>query len=225
MMNSKIKNYVDVIFQDVPRTKKATELKEEIASNLNERFEDYMAQGKSETESYGLAVANMGDIDEMIKEVMPNDEFFREASTYRRRNARNTAIGVAMYIIGAALLIICGVAGESFGMDDLGGVIGVTILLIFAAIATALIIYSNMSTPKEYKDYEETQEREMKEMRPYDRKVYQAITSIYWTVITAIYLGISFWTMSWGITWIIWVIAGVLHSIITTIFQLRGIKE
>lgn len=225
MMNSKIKNYVDVIFQDVPRSKKAIELKEEIASNLNERFEDYLSQGKSETESYGLAVANMGDIDEMIKEVMPSDEFFKEAGTYRKRNARNTAIGVAMYIIGAAFLIICSSAGEASGMDDLGGVIGVTGLLVLAAIATALIIYTYMSTPKEFKDYEETQEREMKEMRPYDRKVYQAISSIYWTIITAVYLLVSFMTMRWGITWLIWVIAGVLHSIITTIFQLRGIKE
>lgn len=224
-MNSKIKNYVDVVFKDVPRSKKAIELKEEIISNLNERFEDYLKEGKSETESYGLAVANMGDIDEMIREVMPNEDFVKEANTYRKRNAKNTAIGVALYIVGAAALILFAVIGEQEGMDELGGTLGVITLLILAAIATAMIIYSHMSTPKEYKDYEECQEQEIKSMQPKDRKIFEAISSIYWLIVTAVYLLISFLTRAWGITWIIWVISGIIHQIIVVIFQLKGINE
>lgn len=224
-MNSKIKNYVDVVFKDVPRSKKAIELKEEIISNLNERFEDYLKEGKSETESYGLAVANMGDIDEMIREVMPNEDFVKEANTYRKRNAKNTAIGVALYIVGAAALILFAVIGEQVGMDELGGTLGVITLLILAAIATAMIIYSHMSTPKEYKDYEECQEQEIKSMQPKDRKIFEAISSIYWLIVTAVYLLISFLTRAWGITWIIWVISGIIHQIIVVIFQLKGINE
>ncbi|MEG0077378.1 permease prefix domain 1-containing protein [Anaerorhabdus sp.] len=224
-MNSKIRNYVDVIFKDVPRTKKAIELKEEIASNLNERFEDYLKEGKSETESYGLAVANMGDVDEMIREVMPNEDFVIEANSYRKRNAKNTAIGVCLYILGAAALILFSVIGEEVGMEDVGGAVGVITLLIFAAIATAMIVYSYMSTPKEYKDYEDSQEREIKSLKPKDRKVFEAISSIYWLIITAIYLLISFVTHAWGITWIIWVISGIFHQIIVVIFQLKGTNE
>lgn len=224
-MNSKIKNYVDVIFKDVPRSKKAIELKEEIASNLNERFEDYLREGKSETESYGLAVANMGDVDEMIREVMPNEDFVKEASSYRKRNARNTAIGVCLYILGAAALILCASIGEAIGMDDTGGIVGVVVLLILAAIATGMIVYSYMSTPKEYKDYEDSQEQELKSMKPKDRKIFEAISSIYWLIVTAIYLLISFVTHAWGITWIIWVISGIFHQIIVVIFQLKGINE
>lgn len=224
-MNSKIKNYVDVVFKDVPRSKKAIELKEEIISNLNERFEDYLKEGKSETESYGLAVANMGDIDEMIREVMPNEDFVKEANTYRKRNAKNTAIGVALYIVGAAALILFAVIGEQVGMDELGGTLGVITLLILAAIATAMIIYSHMSTPKEYKDYEECQEQEIKSMQPKDHKIFEAISSIYWLIVTAVYLLISFLTRAWGITWIIWVISGIIHQIIVVIFQLKGINE
>lgn len=224
-MNSKIKNYVDVVFKDVPRSKKAIELKEEIASNLNERFEDYLKEGKSETESYGLAVANMGDIDEMIREVMPNEDFVKEANTYRRRNARNTAIGVCLYILGAAALILLSIIGEQIGMDDLGGALGVIVLLVLAAIATAMIVYSHMSTPKEYKDYEDSQEQELKSMKPKDRKIFEAISSIYWLIVTAVYLLISFLTHAWGITWIIWVISGIMHQIIVVIFQLKGTNE
>lgn len=216
---------MDVIFKDVPRSKKAIELKEEIASNLNERFEDYISQGKSETESYGLAVANMGDVDQMIREVMPNEDFVIEANSYRKRNAKNTAIGVCLYILGAAALILFSSIGEQVGMEDMGGTIGVITLLVLAAIATAMIVYSHMSTPKEYKDYEECQEQEIKSMKPKDRKVFEAISSIYWLIITAIYLLISFVTHAWGISWIIWVISGILHQIIVVIFQLKGINE
>lgn len=221
-MNNKIKNYVEVIFQEVPRSKKAVELKEEILSNLNDRFEDYISQGKTETESYGLAVANMGDLDEMINEVMPTEDFVKEANTYRKRNARNTAIGVSLYIVGVTFLILCGSMGDMIGFEEFGGIIGLTLLLLCSAIATSLIVYSNMSTPKEFKDYEGNCDKELESMKTKDRKIYEAISSIYWTLTTLFYLLVSFMTMAWHITWIIWVIAGVLHQIITTIFQLRG---
>lgn len=36
--------------------------------------------------------------------------------------------------------------------------------------------------------------------------------TVYWCITTAIYLGISFYTMSWHRTWIIWPCAGVLYA-------------
>ena len=45
-MNRKIKNYVDVLFNDVPKTIKAAELKEEILADLNEHFEAHISEGK-----------------------------------------------------------------------------------------------------------------------------------------------------------------------------------
>ena len=46
-MNTKIKNYVDVLFNDVPTTRKAQELKEEILADLNEHYASHIAEGKS----------------------------------------------------------------------------------------------------------------------------------------------------------------------------------
>ena len=42
---------------------------------------------------------------------------------------------------------------------------------------------------------------------------------IYWLLITAIYFIVSFFTNAWGITWIIWVIGGILAGIIKLIFE------
>ena len=34
----------------------------------------------------------------------------------------------------------------------------------------------------------------------------------YWSIVTAIYLGWSFWSMRWDYTWIIWPVAGVFFA-------------
>lgn len=51
----------------------------------------------------------------------------------------------------------------------------------------------------------------------------QTITPLYWMVATAIYLGWSFLTESWNISWIVWVIAGLLYGGLST--ALRGIHK
>lgn len=220
-MNSKIKNYVDVLFSDIPGTKKARELKEEILSNMSERFEDYISQGKTENQAYSLAVSSMGDIDEMLEEVMPNAEFVKKGEEYRKRNARNTAIGVAMYLIGAAVLIGFGEFGALNGNEDLFGVTGLIILLLISAAATGLIIYTRMSTPPEYCDFEKQTRSVHKISHDADSRMHSLIFSVYWLFITFIYLSISFYTMQWGITWLIWILAGVFSAIIETIFEMR----
>ena len=70
-MNNKIKNYIDVLFSDIPRSKKATELKAELLANMNDRYDDYIKEGKSENEAYSASVSNIGDIDALLSEVMP----------------------------------------------------------------------------------------------------------------------------------------------------------
>jgi len=38
------------------------------------------------------------------------------------------------------------------------------------------------------------------------------VASFYWPLITAIYLGWSFWTMDWGTTWIVWPVGAILFA-------------
>lgn len=215
-MNNKINNYIDVLFSDVPRSKRATELKEEMTANMNDRYEDYIKEGKSETQAYSLTIASMGDIDEMMREVMPDEKFIEEAQYYRKRNARNTGIGVAMYILGFAALIACAI----FENDKIG-ILGVVILLVMAAVATGIIVYSHMSTPLEYKDYDEKDRRERQKFTPEGIKILNTVRSIYWSAMTLIYLAVSFLTFRWEITWIIWPLAAVLFEIIKTVIEMR----
>lgn len=50
-------------------------------------------------------------------------------------------------------------------------------------------------------------------------KQVEKIAQIYWSVAAAIYLIWSFVTFNWGITWIIWPIAGVLFGVVSAIIN------
>lgn len=71
---------------------------------MSERFEGYIQEGKTENQAYRLIVSDLGDIEKTLADVMPSDEFIKEVNYYRKRNARNTAIGISTYIIGVAFL-------------------------------------------------------------------------------------------------------------------------
>ena len=46
------------------------------------------------------------------------------------------------------------------------------------------------------------------------------IAACYWAVVTAIYLAVSFWTMRWDRTWILWPCAGALFGAVTAVAAL-----
>lgn len=215
-MSHKIESYINALFTDVPRTKKARDLREELLGNMRERYTDYLNEGKNEAQAYSLTVASMGDLDAMLADVMPDEEFRRESQFYRTRNARNTAIAVALYILSAAVIVFF-----SLGDDEALVIKGVVALLSICAVATAIIIYTQMSTPAEFKNVDEDERRELELERTPEGRRLKAYTSIFWLSITAIYLFISFVTFAWHITWIIWVMASFLYSIARILYWLR----
>ena len=44
---------------------------------------------------------------------------------------------------------------------------------------------------------------------------------IYWGIVTAAYLAVSFLTYRWDMTWIIWPVAGVLYGAMVEILKLK----
>ena len=51
-------------------------------------------------------------------------------------------------------------------------------------------------------------------------KINEAIGTAYWLIATAIYLGWSFLTDDWHITWVVWPIAGILFVVVELICNL-----
>ena len=158
----------------------------------------------------------------MLASVTPDAEFKQEAQRYRTRHARNIGIAVGLYILGAALVV-----GSAIFQSETAPIIAVSILLMLAAVATGLIIYTDMSTPREYKDFNRADNDDTGGFDPQspEGRKFKNIMSLYWLVITATYLLWSFVTFEWGTTWIIWPIAGVLSGIIRVLFNLRYDKN
>lgn len=213
-MNNRIFNYVEGLFEEIPNTKKARDLKSEITSNLDERYSDYLREGKSANESFHLTISSLGNIDQLLQEVQPNESFVSERNKYQKRHALLTGISVAIYIMSGAVIVAGGILSERLHLDYIAE-LSVIATIIFCAIATAIIIYSNMSMPKEFKDKSKCeQEKETTE---------SLYSSIYWSIITIIFFLLLFVFRING-AWLIWVFAGIIWSIIKTMFQLRNLK-
>lgn len=112
----------------------------------------------------------------------------------RKRFALLLSISVMLYILCVVPVIL---------LED--SVLGVVIMFVMVAIATGLILYNNMTKPK-YLKKDSTVVEEFKEWKANSTEkntLYQSITKVMWSCITILYFIVSFLTMAWHITWII----------------------
>ena len=122
----------------------------------------------------------------------------------------SVAAGVALCIIGALPLIVLACMEAS----DLIISAGVGLLLILVAAAVYLFVrFGSIRSAYNKLLQEEDYTPENKEV---ERRT-GTFTGIYWCVITAAYLGVSFVTSQWDRTWIIWPVAGVLFAALRAI--------
>jgi transcriptional regulator with XRE-family HTH domain len=128
------------------------------------------------------------------------------------------SIGVVLCIISCVPLI----ATACMEMPDEIVVICVSILLVLVACGVYLIVWSgniNESFTKllQEKDYNANNKSINKKVK----KTIGWIGGVYWSVLTALYIGVSFITDRWDITWIAWVVAGCVYCVIKKIIKAR----
>jgi hypothetical protein len=56
-------------------------------------------------------------------------------------------------------------------------------------------------------------------------KKLETFTGVYWSTMTAAYLLISFLTMRWDISWIIWPVGAILHAAVHSILEMSISKK
>ncbi|MCI5512156.1 MAG: helix-turn-helix domain-containing protein [Eubacterium sp.] len=120
--------------------------------------------------------------------------------------------GVVFCILGVIPLLLAGAADAS----DFVCLICVDILLLCVACGVFLMIQTgcvNGSYHKLLQEGDYTPEK-----KEINRRT-SFFPGIYWCIITAIYLGVSFYTQSWQKSWIIWPVAGVLFAALYGIVQ------
>lgn len=219
-MEDKLRAYMDHVFCEVKPSRKSVELKEEILQNLTDKYNDLLAEGKTPEAAYNIAVASIGDTEELLSGL--KDEGFYSSATPeeiergRRKSAMLTAIAVALYIMSVLPPML-------LSHTVFGGAAGPAMMFVMIAVATGLIVYGHMSRPH-YKKADDSIVEEFKQWQDQtdsNRRVYKAITSAMWSLITVIYFIVSFMTMAWYITWVIFLIGTAVQEIIKAIFELK----
>ncbi len=125
----------------------------------------------------------------------------RDAGAEQR--SRLLILGIMLCIISAVPLMIMNLVRYSNNTDALP-VIGVAAMLATCAVGVRLIVLTSIRQGGFDRLLEEGDYTRLnKKAGKYD--------GIYWAIATAIYLGWSFLTGRWELTWIVWPIAGVLY--------------
>ena len=139
-------------------------------------------------------------------ELLTGKENIVEANSINVKSnfARNIAIAVALYIMSLVAIII-------FSAQFDQPIIGVSLFFTLIAIATGLLIYNGIYYKKESKE-EKTKKQ--------NTLVKQA-TGIVDTLALIAYLLVSFLTGAWHITWIIFIIGGLLEQIVKLLLTMK----
>jgi hypothetical protein len=217
-MYENLRRRLDELFENAPKTRRVNELKEELLANLTDKYNDLVASGKSEDEAVNIAIAGIGDVDELIKglgesDVLNNEKMQKD----REKRALVTSISVGLYIMSIVVLILCvtvlGFSGE----------VSVCLMLTIIAIATSLIIYNSISRPK-YVKADDTIVEEFKEWKSANSaqiEVVRSVKSIAWLAIVILYFILSFAFHAWAYSWIIFIVGAAIERIIGLVFELR----
>lgn len=217
-MYENLRRRLDELFENAPKTRRAYELKEELLANLTDKYNDLVASGKSEDEAVNIAIAGIGDVDELIKglgesDVLNNEKMQKD----REKRALITSISVGLYIMSIVVLILC------VTVLGLSGEVSVCLMFTIIAIATSLIIYNSISRPR-YVKADDTIVEEFKEWKSANSaqiEVVRSVKSIAWLAIVALYFILSFAFHAWAYSWIIFIIGAAIERIIGLVFELR----
>ena len=103
-MEDKLRAYMDHLFRDVKPTRKTVELKEEILQNLVDKYHDLLKEGKTEEAAYNIAVATIGDMDELLAGLQNENTdmqpvYDEKMDKWRRKSALRISVAVALYIM------------------------------------------------------------------------------------------------------------------------------
>ncbi|NLO47888.1 MAG: hypothetical protein GX111_06175 [Clostridiales bacterium] len=216
-MIDRLRAYIDELFAEAPATKKTVEVKEEILQNLSDKYNDLIAEGKSEEAAYNISVASIGDISELIEELKKNTEAMDsyisdpERQKERKRSAMIVSYAIMLYILSVVPLLI------------LQNIAGLVVMFVFIAAATGMLIYNGM-TKAEYKNNDETIASEFKEWRETNKvqkSAIRSLTSSLWALTIIAYFLISFWTRAWHISWLIFFVSFALQNIIRVYFDTK----
>ena len=196
-MREQLIQYVSLLFAGAENCE---DTRQEILQNTLDRYDDLIAQGKSEEAAYRLAITGIGDVSEIlgrndtVPAAVPEPKKNTDNDTLMKKLLR--AIAVGLYILcPLPLIVLCEMGMEIFGLCG---------LLCFVAVATMLMI---LGAKKQDSPEKEDADEPKSEMG-------KSVSSLIWAIGLAVYLILSFLTGAWHITWVIFPILGAINALV-----------
>lgn len=157
-----IKSYLDNMFAGLPKTARVNDLKNNILSNMEEKYNELKSQGKSENEAIGIVISEFGNIDELVSELgirkddtdnsqpLVTGEEVEAYLSMKKKMSLQIGFGVFLCILAPAVFLLItglldhGMIHVNFNSDS-NGIPGLIVLFILVSIGVAIFIYSGMN--------------------------------------------------------------------------------
>ena len=199
-MREQLIQYVELLFAGATDSE---DIKQEILQNTLDRYDDLIAQGKVPEAAYRLAIAGIGDINEILGTDVPRTVISHPAADPDDGDSPTKkllrAIAVGLYIICILPLII---------LD--GDILGFCGTLSIVAVATVMILLGAKKDRKEIPNRDEETSRS---------PLQKAVSSAVWAVGLAGYMLWSFTSGAWYVTWVIFPILAALDGLLMVLVK------
>ena len=148
--------------------------------------------------------------DELLTGIKKEEEKVEENNDTNNKNKRlGLVISIFLFFLSIAWMVM---ADEALKIPD---GISVPVFLLIIALGVCIIVYNYAGTSKKEK-------KEEKKEKPIQQKIFDAIKGAIAIVVLFIYLGISFLTGMWYITWIVWPMYAIIIRIVELCMLLKG---
>lgn len=139
------------------------------------------------------------------KQEKTKEEIISDTPEKKSKRVKGLVIGILIYFVAISWIMV------SIPVIKMNPIVSSAIFLLICGIATCLIVYTQIMYKKEKTEKEKEKS-----------KLYKQIEDIVAIVTTIIYLIISFSTMAWHITWIIWLVYALVMEIVKLIISMKG---
>ncbi len=142
----------------------------------------------------------------IVRDYQKEEEKEISKEEFKRKSAEVVSTSVFLYILSIVAIIV---------LSEINDILAVSVFFIMIAFATSRLIKNYMYAPKFEKTKKEKKEKE----------IIRNINGIISTICLVIYFIVSFATMAWYITWVIFIISGIITQIVRLIFLLNDKED
>ncbi len=148
-----IRNYLETMFANLPNTPEVLRAKNELWQMMEDKYNELVADGKSDNEAVGTVIAEFGNLDEIsedlgIRNVVTGTQdinrrqvTIEEVKRYLHESS-NYAYKISLGIFFCIISPVGAILSEAVNYSDL---IGVLFLMAFVATAVILFVHSSIT--------------------------------------------------------------------------------